>query len=45
MTDVGSVVAGWTITGAAVGVYVLQLQRRIRKAVKNLPPEERPPWA
>jgi hypothetical protein len=44
VTDASYVIAGWVLTGGAIGLYAVSLQRRLRRAVKNLPPEERPPW-
>ncbi len=45
MTDAAYVIGGWGLTAGAIGVYALLLQRRLRRAVRSLPPEERPPWA
>jgi hypothetical protein len=45
MTDAAYVIAGWSITALAMGAYAVSVQRRLRRAVRSLPPEERPPWA
>ena len=41
MTDAGYVVAGWSVSGAALLGYAVWLARRSRRALDRLPPEER----
>jgi hypothetical protein len=45
VTDAGYVVAGWVATGGVLGAYALLIRVRIKRAARELPPEERPPWS
>lgn len=40
--DVGYVVASYAITFAGIGLYVLSLLRRARRAAQQVAPEDRP---
>jgi hypothetical protein len=45
VTDAGYVVAGWVATGGVLGAYAWLMRVRIKRAARELPPEERPPWS
>jgi hypothetical protein len=44
VTDAGYVAAGWGATAVVLASYALVIRLRIRRAARELPPEERPPW-
>ncbi|MGH9041450.1 MAG: hypothetical protein ACRDZ3_14590 [Acidimicrobiia bacterium] len=44
MTDAGYVIAGWAVTGAALGGYLARVLVRSRRARKLLGPEEGDEW-
>jgi hypothetical protein len=37
MTDAGFVIAGWALTGGALGAYTIHLAVRLRRARRSLP--------
>jgi hypothetical protein len=41
VTDAGYVIAGWSVSGAALLGYAVWLARRTRRALDRLPPDER----
>jgi hypothetical protein len=40
VSDVGYVVAAWSITGAALGLYALRVAHRTRRARRSLPSDD-----
>jgi hypothetical protein len=44
VTDGGYVVGGWLATAGVLSVYAWAIRLRIKRAERDVPPEEEPPW-